>query len=96
MLPQLIPKIKGDSACPIESAYVFINKGDELNKVDAVRVLVVQDTSDKEARMTGTPDMQLLARLCAENDWSTDASDRVLAFERSFANVSAAMPLVRV
>jgi hypothetical protein len=61
----------GDSVCPFESVYLFINRGDELGKPDAVRVLVVEDHDDPDARKDN-PDAQILMRLCADNDWSRE------------------------
>lgn len=86
--------LQGDSACPVESAFLYINKGNDLSKADAVRVVVLKDLGDKDQTLKGTPDVQLLARLCADNDWSPDASERVLAYESIAPNVSAAMPRV--
>jgi hypothetical protein len=102
------PGLQGDSACAVESAYVFINKPDSLGVQDSVRVLVVRDlgsivANDDDLNLDlgsahgndlhhGNSDAKLLVHLIAENDWSPSACDRVLAFQHTTPNVSAAMP----
>ena len=89
-----LPEIQGDSACPVESAFVYINKGDELGTADSVRVVVIKDSSDRELWSNGVAEVKLLARICQDDEWSCSASSRVMAFERSSPSVAAAMPRV--